>query len=252
VANKFRSVLACAATKKNLSSPAWPTRPILFLAPRPRLTRPIPARPSIPASPKASLIFGPWANTEFYLQADSVFTRTTGAAQRNRWNRFRRLSLPRSDPAEISPWPNKKAGKSARALWPSPSAKHTFALVSPQQFRTDAGWRHGGTLASEQSSNRYGIEWANYYTPTEHLAFDADIADSRAQFTQLDPFDAAWWVQNLPLTATATTTTTPTPVTTTYYSGSGCSSTAPSTPTPGCVYVNWQQQGRGQACARSG
>ena len=45
----------------------------------------------------------------------------------------------------------------------------------------------GGTIASEQSSNRYGIEWANYYTPDGHLAFDFDIANSRAQFTQIDP-----------------------------------------------------------------
>jgi hypothetical protein len=88
------------------------------------------------------------------------------------------------------------------------------------------------------------MEWANYYTPAEHWAFDFDIADSRAQFTQLDPFDATWWVENLPLTATGTTTT-GTPVTTTYYSGSGCPATVPSTPTPGCVYVNWQQQGPG-------
>jgi hypothetical protein len=100
----------------------------------------------------------------------------------------------------------------------------------------------GGTIASEQSSNRYGIEWANYYKPTEHLAFDFDIADSRAQFTQLDPFDATWWVQNLPLTAIVTATT---GSTATIYSGNECPSTAPSIPTPGCVYVNWQQQGPG-------
>ena len=50
----------------------------------------------------------------------------------------------------------------------------------------------GGTVASEQSSNRYGVEWANYYMPLEHLAFDFDLADSRARFTQMDPDDAAF------------------------------------------------------------
>jgi hypothetical protein len=44
----------------------------------------------------------------------------------------------------------------------------------------------GGTSASEQSSNRYGVEWANYYTPTEHLAVDFDLANSRALFTEID------------------------------------------------------------------
>jgi hypothetical protein len=58
----------------------------------------------------------------------------------------------------------------------------------------------GGTSASEQSSNRYGIEWANYYTPTEHWAFDFDLADSRAQFTQIDPDDAAQTVTNSSVT----------------------------------------------------
>ena len=38
----------------------------------------------------------------------------------------------------------------------------------------------GGTVASRQPSNRYGVEWANYYTPPEHLAFDFDIADSQS------------------------------------------------------------------------
>ena len=58
----------------------------------------------------------------------------------------------------------------------------------------------GGTVASEQSSNRYGLEWANYYTPTEHWAVDFDIADSRAQFTQIDPGDAAQSVVKVNLT----------------------------------------------------
>lgn len=49
----------------------------------------------------------------------------------------------------------------------------------------------GGTSASEQSSNRYGFEWANYYTPREHLAIDFDIANSRALFTTIDDGDAA-------------------------------------------------------------
>jgi hypothetical protein len=46
--------------------------------------------------------------------------------------------------------------------------------------------------ASEQPSNRYGVEWTNYHTPTEHLAFDFDLADSRARFTAIDPDDAAY------------------------------------------------------------
>ena len=49
----------------------------------------------------------------------------------------------------------------------------------------------GGTVASQQPSNRYGVEWANYYTLTKHLAFDFDMADSIARFTSVDADDAA-------------------------------------------------------------
>ena len=49
----------------------------------------------------------------------------------------------------------------------------------------------GGTVASASPSNRYGFEWANYYTPLEHWAFDFDMADSRARFTSIDPDDGA-------------------------------------------------------------
>jgi outer membrane receptor protein involved in Fe transport len=47
------------------------------------------------------------------------------------------------------------------------------------------------TVASKEPSNRYGVEWANYYTPIKHLAFDLDAADSIARFTSVDPADAA-------------------------------------------------------------
>ncbi len=49
----------------------------------------------------------------------------------------------------------------------------------------------GGTTASRQPSNRYGVEWANYYTPLEHLAIDLDLANSKALFTTIDAVDAA-------------------------------------------------------------
>jgi outer membrane receptor protein involved in Fe transport len=44
----------------------------------------------------------------------------------------------------------------------------------------------GNTVATPQPSDRYGIEWANYYTPTKHLAFDFDFAKSVARFTSPD------------------------------------------------------------------
>ena len=131
-------------------------------------------------------------------RADSVFTATTGAAQRKRWNRFRRTILTPIRPSrKFPPWSKPKAGKSACALWPSRHLQSTLSLWylhSNSELQQDGDT--GATVASEQSSNRYGLEWANYYTPREHWALDFDIADSRALFTQIDPDDAAQSIVN--------------------------------------------------------
>ena len=49
----------------------------------------------------------------------------------------------------------------------------------------------GGTTASQQPSDRYGVEWANYYAPLEHVAVDFDLANSKALFAEIDEDDAA-------------------------------------------------------------
>lgn len=144
-------------------------------------------------SPKLSLIFGPWFKTEVYVQGGFSFhsNDARGATQ---------TVQPLSDE---NPYPNTpvsriplliptkgaEAGIRTVAL---PHLQSTFSLwylrsASELQQSGDTG----GTVPSRQPSNRYGIEWANYYTPLEHLAFDFDIADSRALFTAVDEDDAA-------------------------------------------------------------
>ena len=144
-------------------------------------------------SPKASLIFGPWANTEFYAQGGFSFHSNDG---RGATQTVEPVSAdnptPNTPTAKIPPLVQTKGGEigvrtvavnhlqSTLALW---------VLRSNSELMQDGDT--GGTSASEQSSNRYGVEWANYYTPVEHLALDFDLANSRAQFTEIDPDDAA-------------------------------------------------------------
>ena len=261
-ANKFRSVLALRGDEEKfiVSSLAYATN-IVTLANGTTttvsdiVTLPDGTTESVNAansgsaakflpSPKASLIFGPWANTEFYLQGGFSFHSNDG---RGSTQVVEPVSpdypYPNTIMPKISPLVEQKGGEIGVRNVAVPHLQSTFELWylhSNSELTQDGDT--GGTIASEQSSNRYGIEWANYFTPTEHLAFDADVADSRAQFTQLDPFDATVWVSNLPLTATVTTAAL---ATTTIYNASGCPTTAPSSPIPGCVYVNWQQLGPG-------
>ena len=41
-----------------------------------------------------------------------------------------------------------------------------------------------GTSAPSAPSRRYGVEWANYYTPGARLSMDADLSFSHAEFLQ--------------------------------------------------------------------
>ena len=58
----------------------------------------------------------------------------------------------------------------------------TLSLDSELIFVGDAGTTEAG-----RPSHRYGIEWANYYSPKPWLIFDADVSISRAHFTDDDP-----------------------------------------------------------------
>ena len=126
-------------------------------------------------------------------RADSVFTATTRAAQRKRWNRFRRTILsprPARQILRLVPTKGAEVGVRTVAVPHLQSTLSLWYLHSNSELQQDGDT--GGTVASEQPSNRYGVEWANYYTPMEHLAFDFDLADSRARFTEIDPDDAAY------------------------------------------------------------
>jgi hypothetical protein len=143
-------------------------------------------------SPKLSLIFGPWDKTEFYVQGGYSFHSNDG-----------RGATQTQEPISAD---NPTGGPTARipALIQTRGAEiGVRTLVVPKLQSTVSLWYlhsdseleqdgdTGGTVASQQPSNRYGVEWANYYTLTKHLAFDLDAADSIARFTSVDPADAA-------------------------------------------------------------
>ena len=116
-------------------------------------------------------------------------------------NRFRRtiLTTTRRSPLKFPSWSKPKARKSACALRPSPICKAPLSsgisTVIPNCCRMATP---EARLPQLQSSNRYGFEVGNYYTPQEHLVFDADFADSRALFTQNDPDDSTFYTTNTP------------------------------------------------------
>ncbi len=142
--------------------------------------------------PKASLIFGPWRKIEFYVQGGFSFhsNDARGATQR-----VEPISPDNPFPTATSRIPaliQTKGSEVGVRTTAAPHLQSTFSLwyLHSQSEVLQSG-DTGGTVASLSPSNRYGIEWANYYTPLEHWAFDFDLADSRAFFTEVDPDDAS-------------------------------------------------------------
>jgi outer membrane cobalamin receptor len=144
-------------------------------------------------SPKLSLIFGPWAKTEIYVQGGFGFHSNDG-----------RGATQTVQPVSAdNPYPGTPAAKIPALIQTKGAEIGVRTLVVPHLQSTVSLWYlhsdselqqdgdTGGTVASKSGSNRYGIEWANYFTPTEHLAFDFDIADSIARFDSVDTVDAA-------------------------------------------------------------
>ena len=144
-------------------------------------------------SPKLSLIFGPWAKTEFYVQGGFSFHSNDGRGTTQRVEPISGESpYPDTPSTPISPLIQTKGAEVGVRTLAVPHLQSTLSLwylhsASELQQSGDTG----GTVASASPSNRYGVEWANYYTPLEHVAFDFDFAYSKALFTEIDPDDAA-------------------------------------------------------------
>lgn len=139
------------------------------------------ARASI-ASPKLSLILGPWARTEFYVNAGYGFHS----------NDARGATItedPRThEPVErVTPLVRAKGVEVGLRSALLPRLETTLSLwgldvASELVFTGDAG-----TTEASRPSRRSGIEWANFYSLLPGLVFDANVAISRARFTDFDP-----------------------------------------------------------------
>lgn len=135
-------------------------------------------------SPKAALIFGPWAKTEFYAQAGYGFHSNDARGVTTRLNPDFR------DPGFLSP--SQPADPLVRAKsyelglrtgiirgLQSSLAFWRLDLDSELLFIGDAG-----TTEPSFPSRREGIEFANFWQPNERLTVDADLAYSRARFQE--------------------------------------------------------------------
>jgi hypothetical protein len=133
-------------------------------------------------SPKLSLIFGPWANTEVYLNGGFGFHSNDARGTTIT------VDPKTGDPAQrVDPLVRTKGAEiGVRSTW-IPGLNSTLAfwyltLDSELLFVGDAG-----ITEPSRASRRYGVEWTSFYKPLPWLALDFDIAYSHARFTEDDP-----------------------------------------------------------------
>ena len=134
------------------------------------------------ASPKLSLVLGPWSRTEFFLNAGRGFHSNDARGVTARVD-------PRSgDPVDAVPGLVKAKGyelgvrseivpglQSSLALW-------KLDFDSELVYVGDAG-----ATEANRPSARHGVEWNNRYVPLPWLLIDADLAWTRARFSDADP-----------------------------------------------------------------
>lgn len=134
-------------------------------------------------TPKLSLIFGPWQKTELYLNYGHGFHSNDA--------RGTTISSDPSNPStsldKVNPLVRTKGyevGVRTEVVrgWQSTISLWQLDAASELLFVGDAG-----TTEPSRPSRRYGVEWTNFYRPTNWLAFDADLSWSHARFKDTAP-----------------------------------------------------------------
>ena len=133
-------------------------------------------------NPKLSLVFGPWSNTEFYMNAGSGFHSNDARGTTIKFD-------PRTGDAvnRVTPLVRSKGAElGMRGNWlpglQTSLSVYQLDLGSELLFVGDAG-----TTEASRPSRRLGFELANYYKLSNWLTVDADVAFARARFREYDP-----------------------------------------------------------------
>jgi len=135
--------------------------------------------------PKLSLIFGPWAKTEFYLNGGLSYHTDDARGATTHLDPLTGtttsiLGAPVSPVLAVAHSQGAEVGVRTSVI-PNLQSSLTYwelRLQSEEVFDGD----QGTDVPSPYPDIRKGIEFANYWTPKKWLTIDADFADSQARF----------------------------------------------------------------------
>ena len=133
-------------------------------------------------SPKLSVVLGPWARTELFVNAGYGFHSNDARGTTETVTPKEGLPaepvtpLVRTKGAEVGARTEVVPGlQSSLAIW-------ELRLGSELVFSGDAG-----DTEPSRASRRSGVEWNNHWIVHRHLLLDVDLALSRARFSEHDP-----------------------------------------------------------------
>src|SRR5208283_5292370 len=134
--------------------------------------------------PKLSLIFGPWAQTEFFVNAGQGFhsNDARGVTQ----------TLDPTDGLPATPVPalvkatGAELGARTDAIPGLESSIAFWTIYSDSEIQYDADSTIGSTTPNG-AARRYGVEWSNHWAATSWLLFDVDLAYTHARYTGDNP-----------------------------------------------------------------
>ncbi|HAF43993.1 MAG TPA: TonB-dependent receptor [Gallionellaceae bacterium] len=149
-------------------------------------------------SPKLSLVFGPWDQTEYYLNAGRGFHSNDARGITISVNPDPRPGT-RPGCTGVAGECTGDAVDPVRPLVPATGYEvGVRSAILPGLQTSLTLWRldidselvfvgDAGTTSASRPSRRQGVEWANYWNPVAWLLVDGDVSLSSARFTDSDP-----------------------------------------------------------------
>jgi outer membrane receptor protein involved in Fe transport len=136
-------------------------------------------------SPKLALVFGPWQNTEWFLNAGSGFHSNDARGVVDRFDAASGDPLKRA-PALVGSL-GEEIGVRTEIIPGLQSSLALWRLNSDSELVYGAD--SGGTEING-ASRRYGVEWNNHWIFNEHVLLDADLAWTHARYAHANENDA--------------------------------------------------------------
>lgn len=133
-------------------------------------------------SPKLSLVFGPWAKTEYFFNAGYGFHSNDA--------RGTAITVdPKTlSPAEqVTPLVRTRGAEVGVRTEIIPKLQSSVAVWALKQASELVFSGDAGTTQAGRPSYREGVEWTNHYRAKDWLLFDFDLSLSRSRFTDCDP-----------------------------------------------------------------